>query len=103
MVFPVCLKQKIDLRSWKVKSFSFLVGIGLALTTPGLSQAQPQVTGLRVGPNEGATRFVLELTEAPNYGVLLLADPFRVVIDLPELKWDNPGTSASHALCLQDD
>ena len=95
MVFPVLSMQKSNLSYWKIRLFSCLFGIGLALATPGLSQAQPQVTGLRVGPNEGATRFVLELTEAPNYGVLLLADPFRVVIDLPELKWDNPSTSAS--------
>ncbi|MEZ5648537.1 MAG: hypothetical protein R3E60_06310 [Alphaproteobacteria bacterium] len=26
---------------------------------------------------------------------MLLADPFRVVIDLPELKWDNPSTLTS--------
>lgn len=95
MVFPVFHIQKNTLSFWKEIVFSCLLGVGLALGTPSLSQAQPQVTGLRVGPSDGATRFVLELTEAPNYGVLLLADPFRVVIDLPELKWDNPGSSAS--------
>ncbi len=95
MVFPVFHIPKNALSIWKKTAFSCLFGVGLVFGNPSLSAAQPEVTGLRVGPSEGATRFVLELTEAPNYSVLLLADPFRVVIDLPELKWDSPGSSAS--------
>jgi N-acetylmuramoyl-L-alanine amidase len=49
--------------------------------------AQPAVTAVRVGAHEDKTRFVLELTEAPRYRVFTLDNPYRVVIDLPELEW----------------
>jgi len=52
--------------------------------------AEPAVTAVRVGAHEGRTRFVMELTEAPRYRVFTLADPYRVVIDLPELAWQPP-------------
>jgi N-acetylmuramoyl-L-alanine amidase len=48
---------------------------------------QPSVTGVRVGEHPDKTRFVMELSETPRYRVFTLADPFRVVIDLPELQW----------------
>jgi len=56
--------------------------------------AQPSVTGVRVGEHPGKIRFVMELTEAPRYRVFTLPDPFRVVIDLPELAW-RPGKDVS--------
>ncbi len=53
------------------------------------------MTGVRVGEHPDKIRFVMELTEAPRYRVFTLPDPFRVVIDLPELEWrpgvDMPG------------
>jgi N-acetylmuramoyl-L-alanine amidase len=53
--------------------------------------AQSSVTAVRVGEYPDKVRFVMELTEAPRYRVFTLPDPFRVVIDLPELEW-RPGT-----------
>ncbi len=49
--------------------------------------AQPAVTAVRVGAHEDKTRFVMELTEAPRFRVFTLDEPYRVVIDLPELEW----------------
>ena len=49
--------------------------------------AQPSVTGVRLGEHPGKVRFVMELTEEPRYRVFTLPDPFRLVIDLPELTW----------------
>ncbi len=57
--------------------------------------AELAVTGVRVGEHPDKVRFVMELSEAPRYRVFTLPDPFRVVIDLPELNWrprgDLPG------------
>jgi N-acetylmuramoyl-L-alanine amidase len=50
------------------------------------------VTEVRIGEHPDKTRFVMELSEAPRYRVFALPDPFRVVIDLPELRWA-PGQS----------
>lgn len=66
----------------------------LAVTAPALSaQAQSKVVDVRVGIHQGFTRFVLELDAAAPYRLLTLRDPYRVVIDLPEVRWetgDNP-------------
>lgn len=52
--------------------------------------AKPSVTAARIGQHPDKTRFVMELTEAPAYQIFTLPDPFRVVIDLPELDWQLP-------------
>ena len=49
--------------------------------------AQPTVSAVRIGTHPDKTRFVMEMSERPRYRVFTLADPFRVVIDLPELQW----------------
>ncbi|RMD62201.1 MAG: N-acetylmuramoyl-L-alanine amidase [Alphaproteobacteria bacterium] len=53
--------------------------------------AQPSVKDVRIGVHPDKTRFVMELSEAPRYRVFTLPDPFRVVIDLPVLRWTPPG------------
>jgi len=61
----------------------------LVLTVSG-AFAQPAVTAVRVGAHDDKTRFVMELTEAPRFRVFTLDEPYRVVIDLPELEWRPP-------------
>lgn len=47
----------------------------------------PSVINARVGLHESVTRLVLTLTEPVAYGVFVLANPHRVVIDLPDVNW----------------
>jgi N-acetylmuramoyl-L-alanine amidase len=49
--------------------------------------AQPAVTGVRIGKHPQSTRFVMDLSQDVKFNVFTLADPYRVVIDLPELEW----------------
>ncbi len=49
--------------------------------------AQPQVDSVRLGVHPDKTRFVLEISEEPPYRVFTLPDPYRVVIDLPQVDW----------------
>lgn len=67
----------------------FLLALCLAVAAPAApaAWAQPMVSKVRIGEHPDKTRFVMELSEAPRYRVFALADPFRVVIDLPELRW----------------
>ncbi len=51
---------------------------------------QTVVTDLRVGQNAQTTRFVLALTDRVEFRVFTLADPYRVVIDLPAVRWRLP-------------
>ena len=58
---------------------ALIAGLGPAL-------AQPALQSVRIGEHPDKTRLVLELSEEPSYRVFTLADPPRVVIDLPELQ-----------------
>ena len=69
-----------------------LLGLLLCLTVSGGLRAAPEITGARIGAHADKTRFVLELSEDLPYRVFTLADPFRVVIDLPEVSWPGAGT-----------
>ena len=51
---------------------------------------QTVVTDLRVGENAKTTRFVLDLSDRVEFRVFTLADPYRVVIDLPAVDWRLP-------------
>ncbi len=49
--------------------------------------AQPVVTAVRTGEHVGLTRLVLDITEKVDFHTFTLADPYRVVVDLPPLRW----------------
>lgn len=71
-----------------VKTFVRLVLIKLcALTVLSSSVSAGDVTGVRFGQNGSTTRFVIDLTEATEPAIFMLADPYRVVIDLPNADW----------------
>jgi N-acetylmuramoyl-L-alanine amidase len=57
----------------------------------GPAAARPEVTAARIGDTPERTRFVLEMSEDLPYRVFTLPDPFRVVLDLPEVAWSLPG------------
>jgi N-acetylmuramoyl-L-alanine amidase len=65
---------------------SGLVVLAMTLLT-GAAQAGPSVTGARIGDYPAKTRFVIDLDGPVKYEVFALADPYRVVIDLPEIEW----------------
>ena len=66
-----------------------MIALFLSLTT--LAQASaPEVTKVRIGVHPGKTRLVLETTQAFPYRVFLLGNPYRVVIDLPNMSWRAP-------------
>ncbi|MCB2101243.1 MAG: N-acetylmuramoyl-L-alanine amidase [Rhodobacterales bacterium] len=51
----------------------------------------PVVTDIRVARHDGgATRVVLDVSTAVDFSVFSLADPYRVVVDLPEVGWRLP-------------
>jgi N-acetylmuramoyl-L-alanine amidase len=52
--------------------------------------AAPEVNDLRIGIREGATRFVIEVSDKVEARIFGLPDPFRIVIDLPEVVFALP-------------
>ncbi|MBO6503496.1 MAG: N-acetylmuramoyl-L-alanine amidase [Kordiimonadaceae bacterium] len=49
------------------------------------------VSGVRFGQNGDTTRFVVDLSGDTQPKIFLLADPYRIVIDLPEVSWKGGG------------
>lgn len=70
-----------------------------AVLLPGAADAADRglsiASALRLHDHESHTRLVLELSEEVDFGLFRLADPDRLVVDLPELDWavgnDAPG------------
>lgn len=99
------IQQTMPFRS-RISNFSLvsvsLAGIlllfALSLGAPKQALAEdPAVTGVRLGINEGKTRVVLDLTKPVPYSAFLLSDPYRLVIDLPEVGWSvNGGSTAGN-------
>lgn len=54
------------------------------------AQPKPLVSDIRAADSGDKTRIVLALDRAVSFTVFPLADPYRVVIDLPEVGWQLP-------------
>lgn len=80
-----------------------LLAFVIVMTAAGAASAKPQVTAARIGETPERTRFVLELSEDLPYRVFTLPDPFRVVLDLPEVEWRLPEGGQPRARGLIDD
>ena len=63
-----------------------LLCFGMAAAAGAAEDAK--VSGVRLGVHPDKTRFVLDLSGPLDFKVFLLADPYRVVIDLPEVAWE---------------
>ena len=56
----------------------------------------PVASAVRVGGNQHETRFVLDLSHKVDIAVFSLADPYRVVIDLPQVTFKLPRRAGEH-------
>ncbi len=56
----------------------------------------PVATDVRVGGDDRQIRFVVDLTQKVDLAVFTLADPYRVVIDLPQVTFKLPAQAGEH-------
>lgn len=73
--------------SRSVLAIMMVAGVSFGALETGASGAELEVASIRLGNHEGYTRFVLDMSTDVKPRVFTLADPYRVVIDLPEAKW----------------
>ncbi|MBP2294826.1 N-acetylmuramoyl-L-alanine amidase [Azospirillum rugosum] len=66
-----------------------------ALPFPPPAQERVEVLDARLGLHPDKTRLVLELSESVAFAVSVHADPYRVVVNLPDVSW--PGGAATVA------
>ncbi|TDI66680.1 MAG: N-acetylmuramoyl-L-alanine amidase [Alphaproteobacteria bacterium] len=57
----------------------------------------PIVTDIRLGQHPDKTRIVVDLSEPVDFSIFTLADPYRIVIDLPEVDWQLPFRSGERS------
>lgn len=62
---------------------------------PSAATAKDRLIGLRLGDHSEKTRIVLDLSGKLPYALFTLSDPYRVVIDLPELEWSASSRTAN--------
>ena len=61
------------------------------LITVSVASAQPaKVLGARLGVYPDYTRFVIDLDQEVDFTYFLLPDPYRIIIDMPEIDWNAP-------------
>ena len=68
--------------------FAVVATAGSAAAAP--AEALPQATDVRVGGDDKQTRFVIDLSQKIDLAAFTLADPYRVVIDLPQVAFQLP-------------
>ena len=69
--------------------FCAAVGFASVQSSAALA-AEPVVSSVRVGHHSKMTRFVLTLSAPIKYRVFTLANPYRVVVDMPNVEWRLP-------------
>jgi N-acetylmuramoyl-L-alanine amidase len=71
----------------------FAAGIGLATAAPmpaPATESAPLATDVRLGGDEAQTRFIMDLSQKIDLHVFTLADPYRIVVDIPEVTFKLP-------------
>ena len=68
-----------------------------ALLWAGAAAAVPAATDVRLGVHPGKTRLVIDLSEKVDYSVFSLRDPYRIVIDMPNISWQAPTSRVAWA------
>jgi N-acetylmuramoyl-L-alanine amidase len=72
---------------------ALIAGIGLAagaVAAPVSADSFPVVTDARVGGDETQTRLVVDLSRKVDQHAFTLADPYRVVVDIPQVTFRLP-------------
>jgi N-acetylmuramoyl-L-alanine amidase len=88
--------MKPFVRPWFLVRLALLIASIAATNAPLAAEwfrwgaAVPSATAARLGGNEVRTRFVADLTVAVNFNAYVIADPYRVVIDLQEVEFALP-------------
>jgi N-acetylmuramoyl-L-alanine amidase len=74
--------------------------IAALVAAPGPVSAEASVRDIRIGPHGEVTRVVVDLDRPVAYRHIVLDDPPRIAIDLPEVAWRAPERGDDHVVGL---
>ncbi|MEH6402969.1 MAG: N-acetylmuramoyl-L-alanine amidase [Sneathiella sp.] len=66
------------------------------------SASAMEVSSVRLGVHSDKTRFVMEMSEKPNYNIFFLSNPYRIVIDMQEVNWKASALGGKGKGVIQD-
>ncbi len=78
---------------WALLGLCLVAGAAAAAdapVSPPPADSFPVATDARVGGDESQTRFVMDLDRKIDLHVFTLADPYRVVVDIPQVRFQLP-------------
>jgi N-acetylmuramoyl-L-alanine amidase len=88
---------------WAVIAATILLGCLAAAERAGAAGPQTRPTGdypvasaVRVGGDEGQTRLVVDFSQKVDVRAFTLANPYRVVIDMPQVAFQFPARTGEH-------
>ncbi len=64
-----------------------VLGASALVLMPAIAQAMPQATHMRVHDHGNFTRLVIELSDQVEASAFLLPEPYRLIVDMPEINW----------------
>jgi N-acetylmuramoyl-L-alanine amidase len=71
---------------WQRLVPAFVLAIALC-AVPTMGAPQAVIDEVRLGRHGDHTRFVLDMSEKVDFEIFTLADPYRIVVDFPEVAW----------------
>lgn len=84
---PVRLLRQWFSASLALLALSFLAVADFGSSAQAAGAASVQVTDVRIGQHGTRTRLVLDLNRNVKFDVFTLPEPYRVVVNLPEVAW----------------
>ncbi len=81
--------RTLDMARLQMRRIAFLILL-VGSWWPGAVAAEPSVLGVRAGEHLAMTRFVLDFSERVEFQIFTLANPYRIVVDFPEVAWRIP-------------
>src|SRR5262245_9453861 len=78
------------IHAWAVFLVILCVGSGMSVLQTEARPKQAIAKDARLAGDRGRTRFIADLSRKVDVNVFSLADPSRVIIDLPEVRFQMP-------------
>ena len=76
------------IRRWRTRSRALAaLAVAIILTSAVDAHAEATVRDIRIAPSDGGTQVVIDLSRQVSFRHIVLTDPPRLAIDLPEVAW----------------
>lgn len=90
--------MRLGLRAMGAIRLGLVLLCAVVVALPAFAAEVPVVSNLRVGKHPDKVRIVLDVDQRVDFSIFLLPDPYRIVIDVPEVSFRLPEAAGSRAV-----